>query len=169
MITLIAALRNSLWAILFLPLVVYVIGREVIGREGVTWNALFGGEEYLAYKASVRRWVAGGGVLEPRLGEVRSVPSRALGRVARGWHASIIAVVSGVTGLAAGCATPSEVAKLSLSEHGVVVRRAPQVRAALHPSARQPCRPPSGRCPLPQSRGPRVRPLAGCGSRPGPP
>ena len=47
--------------------------------------------------------------------------------MARSW---IIAVVSAVTELAAGCATPSEVAKLSLSEHGVVVRRA--LRYGLH-------------------------------------
>ena len=52
----ISALKNSLWAILFLPLVVYVIGREVIGREERYLERTFG-EEYLAYKASVRRWV----------------------------------------------------------------------------------------------------------------
>ena len=52
----IAALRNSLWAILFLPLVVYVIHREVIGREEQYLERTFG-EEYLTYKARVRRWV----------------------------------------------------------------------------------------------------------------
>jgi protein-S-isoprenylcysteine O-methyltransferase Ste14 len=52
----ISALKNSLWAILFLPLVVYVIGREVIGREEQYLERTFG-EEYLAYKARVRRWV----------------------------------------------------------------------------------------------------------------
>ena len=52
----IAALRNSLWAILFLPLVMYVIQREVIGREEQYLERTFG-EEYLAYKARVRRWV----------------------------------------------------------------------------------------------------------------
>jgi protein-S-isoprenylcysteine O-methyltransferase Ste14 len=52
----IAALRNSLWAILFLPLVLYVIQREVIGREERYLERTFG-EEYLAYKARVRRWV----------------------------------------------------------------------------------------------------------------
>ena len=51
----IAALRNSLWAILFLPLVVYVIQREVIGREERYLERTFG-EGYLAYKARVRRW-----------------------------------------------------------------------------------------------------------------
>jgi protein-S-isoprenylcysteine O-methyltransferase Ste14 len=52
----IAVLRNSLWAILFLPLVLYVIQREVIGREEQYLQRTFG-EEYLAYKARVRRWV----------------------------------------------------------------------------------------------------------------
>jgi len=52
----IAALRNSLWAVLLLPLVVYVIRREVIGREERYLERAFG-EEYLAYKARVRRWV----------------------------------------------------------------------------------------------------------------
>jgi hypothetical protein len=69
--------------------------------------------------------------LEPRQGEVRSVPPLGhLGEwrgMARSW---IIAVVSTVTRLAAGGATPSEVAELSLSEHGVVVRRA--LRYGLH-------------------------------------
>ena len=52
----IATLRNSLWAVLLLPLVVYVIQREVIGREERYLERAFG-EEYLAYKARVRRWV----------------------------------------------------------------------------------------------------------------
>jgi protein-S-isoprenylcysteine O-methyltransferase Ste14 len=52
----IAALRNSLWAILFLPLVLYVIQREVIGREESYLERTFG-EEYLGYKRRVRRWV----------------------------------------------------------------------------------------------------------------
>jgi protein-S-isoprenylcysteine O-methyltransferase Ste14 len=52
----IASLRNSLWAILLLPFVVYVIQREVIGREERYLERTFG-EEYLAYKARVRRWV----------------------------------------------------------------------------------------------------------------
>jgi protein-S-isoprenylcysteine O-methyltransferase Ste14 len=51
----IAALRNSLWAILLLPPVVYVIQREVIGREERYLERTFG-EEYLVYKARVRRW-----------------------------------------------------------------------------------------------------------------
>ena len=52
----IASLRNSLWIILLLPLVVMVIQREVIGREERYLERTFG-EEYLAYKAQVRRWV----------------------------------------------------------------------------------------------------------------
>src|SRR5215211_4424978 len=52
----IASLRNSLWAILLLPLVVMVIQREVIGREERYLERAFG-EEYLAYKGKVRRWV----------------------------------------------------------------------------------------------------------------
>jgi len=52
----IAIVRNSLWAIFLLPLVVYVTQREVIGREERYLERTFG-EEYLAYKARVRRWV----------------------------------------------------------------------------------------------------------------
>src|SRR5215207_503463 len=52
----IAVLRNALWAILPLPLVVYVFQRQVIGREERYLERTFG-EEYLAYKTRVRRWV----------------------------------------------------------------------------------------------------------------
>ena len=52
----IAVLRNSLWAILLLPLVVYVIQREVIGREERYLERTFG-EEYLDYKGRVRLWI----------------------------------------------------------------------------------------------------------------
>jgi protein-S-isoprenylcysteine O-methyltransferase Ste14 len=52
----IASLRNSLWAFLLLPLVVYVMQRAVIGREERYLERAFG-EEYLSYKAQVRRWV----------------------------------------------------------------------------------------------------------------
>ncbi len=51
----IALLRNASWAILLLPLVVYVIQREVIEREERYLERTFG-EEYLAYKRRVRRW-----------------------------------------------------------------------------------------------------------------
>jgi protein-S-isoprenylcysteine O-methyltransferase Ste14 len=52
----IAILRNALWAVLLLPLVLYVIQREVIEREERYLERTFG-EEYLAYKRRVRRWV----------------------------------------------------------------------------------------------------------------
>ena len=52
----IAVLRNSLWAILLLPLMVSVIQREVIRREERYLERTFG-EEYRDYKGSVRRWV----------------------------------------------------------------------------------------------------------------
>jgi protein-S-isoprenylcysteine O-methyltransferase Ste14 len=52
----IAILRNALWAILLVPLVMYVIQREVIEREERYLERTFG-EEYLAYKTRVRRWV----------------------------------------------------------------------------------------------------------------
>jgi protein-S-isoprenylcysteine O-methyltransferase Ste14 len=52
----IAVLRNRLRAILFLPLVLIVIQREVIGREERYLERTFG-EKYLAYKKRVRRWV----------------------------------------------------------------------------------------------------------------
>src|SRR5215210_3020984 len=44
-----ASLRNSLWAMLLLPLVVMVIQREVIGREERNLEHTFG-EEYLALR-----------------------------------------------------------------------------------------------------------------------
>lgn len=47
----IAVLRNSLWAMLLLPLVVMVIGREERYLERTF------GEEYLDYKGQVRRWI----------------------------------------------------------------------------------------------------------------
>ena len=52
----IAFLRNALWAILPLPLVLYVIQREVIEREERYLERTFG-EEYLGYRRRVRRWV----------------------------------------------------------------------------------------------------------------
>jgi protein-S-isoprenylcysteine O-methyltransferase Ste14 len=52
----IAVLRNALWAILLLPLVLIVIQREVIEREERYLERIFG-EEYLNYKSRVRRWV----------------------------------------------------------------------------------------------------------------
>ena len=52
----IATLRNALWAILLLPLVLVVTKRELIEREERYLERTFG-EEYLAYKRRVRRWV----------------------------------------------------------------------------------------------------------------
>jgi len=52
----IAVLRNSLWAILLLPLALIVIQRQVIGREELYLERTFG-EVYLNYKAWVRHWV----------------------------------------------------------------------------------------------------------------
>jgi protein-S-isoprenylcysteine O-methyltransferase Ste14 len=52
----IAVLRKSLWAIVLLPLAMLVIQREVMGREERYLESTFG-EEYLDYKARVRRWV----------------------------------------------------------------------------------------------------------------
>jgi protein-S-isoprenylcysteine O-methyltransferase Ste14 len=52
----IAVLRNSLWAVVLLPLAMFVIQREVMGREERYLERTFG-EEYLDYKARVRRWI----------------------------------------------------------------------------------------------------------------
>ena len=50
----IAILRNALWAIVFLPLLVLVTQRELIEREERYLERTFG-EDYLAYKGRVRR------------------------------------------------------------------------------------------------------------------
>jgi protein-S-isoprenylcysteine O-methyltransferase Ste14 len=52
----IAALANALWAIVFLPVALLVIQRSVIEREERYLERKFG-EEYLSYKARVRRWI----------------------------------------------------------------------------------------------------------------
>ena len=52
----IASLANALWAILLLPGALLVIQRGVIEREERYLEAKFG-EEYLSYKAQVRRWI----------------------------------------------------------------------------------------------------------------
>ena len=52
----IAVIRNSLWAILLLPAVLFVIQRELIGREERYLERVFG-DEYLDYKMRVRRWL----------------------------------------------------------------------------------------------------------------
>jgi protein-S-isoprenylcysteine O-methyltransferase Ste14 len=50
----IAILRNALWTILLLSLLVLVIERELIEREERYLERTFG-EEYLAYKRRMRR------------------------------------------------------------------------------------------------------------------
>ncbi len=52
----ISALANALWAILLLPLVLTVMRRGVIEREERYLERKFG-DEYLNYKARVRRWI----------------------------------------------------------------------------------------------------------------
>ncbi len=52
----IASLANALWAILLLPLTLLVIQRGVIEREERYLERKFG-DEYLSYKAHVRRWI----------------------------------------------------------------------------------------------------------------
>ena len=52
----IASVANALWAILLLPATLFVIQRGVIEREECYLKRKFG-EEYLRYKARVRRWV----------------------------------------------------------------------------------------------------------------
>ena len=51
-----AALANALWAMLLLPGALLVIQRGVIEREERYLERTFG-EEYLRYKALVRRWI----------------------------------------------------------------------------------------------------------------
>ena len=50
-------LRNSLWALLVLPLVLIVLQREVIGCEERYLERRTFGEKYLDYMGKVRRWV----------------------------------------------------------------------------------------------------------------
>jgi protein-S-isoprenylcysteine O-methyltransferase Ste14 len=52
----VASLANALWAILLLPATLFVIQRGVIEREERYLERKFG-EEYLRYKARVRRWI----------------------------------------------------------------------------------------------------------------
>lgn len=51
-----AGLANAMWAILLLPAALLVIQRGVIEREERYLERSFG-EEYLRYKARVRRWI----------------------------------------------------------------------------------------------------------------
>jgi protein-S-isoprenylcysteine O-methyltransferase Ste14 len=52
----IATIVNALWAILLLPVALLAIRRGVIEREEDYLERKFG-EEYLRYKAQVRRWI----------------------------------------------------------------------------------------------------------------
>jgi protein-S-isoprenylcysteine O-methyltransferase Ste14 len=52
----VAFLARALWAVLLLPVALHVIRRGVIEREERYLERKFG-EEYLHYKASVRRWI----------------------------------------------------------------------------------------------------------------
>ena len=52
----IAVLSSAVWVLLPLPVVLAVIDRGVIAREERYLERKFG-EEYLAYKRSVRRWI----------------------------------------------------------------------------------------------------------------
>ncbi len=52
----IASLSNALWAVLLLPVALAVIRRGVIEREERYLERKFG-DEYLGYKARVRRWI----------------------------------------------------------------------------------------------------------------
>ncbi|MGB8346302.1 MAG: isoprenylcysteine carboxylmethyltransferase family protein [Ktedonobacteraceae bacterium] len=52
----IAVLVNSLWTMLLLPLVLFIMLRGVIEREERYLERKFG-EKYLLYKESVRRWI----------------------------------------------------------------------------------------------------------------
>ena len=54
--TAIATLANALWAIVLLPIALLVTQRGVIEREERYLERKFG-EEYLNYKARVRRWI----------------------------------------------------------------------------------------------------------------
>ncbi|MBA2391346.1 MAG: isoprenylcysteine carboxylmethyltransferase family protein, partial [Ktedonobacteraceae bacterium] len=52
----IALLANTLWPILFLPGVFFVMTRGVIEREEAYLERKFG-SQYVAYKEKVRRWI----------------------------------------------------------------------------------------------------------------
>ena len=52
----VASLANALWAVLLLPVALIVVQRGAIEREERYLERKFG-EEYLSYKARVRRWL----------------------------------------------------------------------------------------------------------------
>jgi protein-S-isoprenylcysteine O-methyltransferase Ste14 len=51
-----ALLTRALWPLVLLPAVVFVVKRRVIALEEAYLARKFG-DEYLAYKARVRRWL----------------------------------------------------------------------------------------------------------------
>ena len=52
----VAVMMQSLWSLLLLPLVVFLIRTKVIAREEAYMERRFGAE-YLRYKSEVRRWI----------------------------------------------------------------------------------------------------------------
>ena len=52
----VATLVNALWAMLMLPIVLFVMNRGVIEREERYLERKFG-EQYMKYKGRVRRWI----------------------------------------------------------------------------------------------------------------
>jgi protein-S-isoprenylcysteine O-methyltransferase Ste14 len=52
----VASLANALWVLLLLPVVLLTMQRTAIEREERYLEGTFG-EEYLSYKARVRRWI----------------------------------------------------------------------------------------------------------------
>ena len=52
----ISLVANALWPMLMLPIVLILIDRGVIAREERYLEDKFG-EEYMQYKARVRRWI----------------------------------------------------------------------------------------------------------------
>ena len=52
-----ALLANALWPLVLLPVVIVIVRWTVIDREERYLTAKFG-EEYLQYKARVRRWMS---------------------------------------------------------------------------------------------------------------
>ncbi len=52
----IALVANAFWAMLLLPVTLFIINRGVIDREEHYLECKFG-EQYLNYKAKVRRWI----------------------------------------------------------------------------------------------------------------
>jgi protein-S-isoprenylcysteine O-methyltransferase Ste14 len=52
----ITSLKNAFWALLFLPVMLLMVQHTAMEREERYLEGKFG-EEYLRYKARVRRWI----------------------------------------------------------------------------------------------------------------